>query len=44
MVEWFGFSVDYAFLKGTLEKLDIQHKFFMRVNLKALQNLFGQIK
>jgi protease-4 len=34
-VEWFGFSVDYAFLKGTLEKLDIEPQIFYAGKFKS---------
>jgi protease IV len=35
LVEWFGFSVDYAFLKGTLEKLDIEPQIFYAGKFKS---------
>ena len=34
-VEWFGFSVDYAFLKGTLDKLDIEPQIFYAGKFKS---------
>jgi protease IV len=34
-VEWFGFSVDYAFLKGTLEKLEIEPQIFYAGKFKS---------
>jgi protease IV len=33
--EWFGYSVDYAFLKGTLEKLDIEPQIFYAGKFKS---------
>jgi protease-4 len=38
-LEWAGFSVEYAFLKGTLENCKLNRKYFMPVNLKAPRNL-----
>ncbi len=34
-VEWFGFSVSYFFLKGTLEKLDIEPQIFYAGKFKS---------
>ena len=34
-VEWAGFSVDYLFLKGTLDKLDIQPQIFYAGKFKS---------
>ncbi len=34
-VEWAGFSVEYAFLKGTLEKLDIEPQIFYAGKFKS---------
>src|SRR5260221_6659203 len=35
IVEWFGFSVEYPFLKGTLEKLDIEPQIFYGGKFKS---------
>ena len=40
MVEWFGFNVQYAFLKGTLEKLDIQPQIFYAGKFKSATEPF----
>lgn len=34
-LEWFGYSVDFAFLKGTLEKLDIEPQIFYAGKFKS---------
>ena len=34
-LEWVGYSVDYAFLKGTLDKLDIQPQIFYAGKFKS---------
>jgi protease IV len=34
-VEWFGYSVDYAFLKGTLDKLEIEPQIFYAGKFKS---------
>jgi protease IV len=34
-VEWFGYSVEYAFLKGTLEKLEIEPQIFYAGKFKS---------
>jgi protease-4 len=39
-VEWFGYSVDYAFLKGTLEKLDIEPQIFYAGKFKSATEPF----
>jgi len=39
-VEWFGFSVNYAFLKGTLEKLDIEPQVFYAGKFKSATEPF----
>jgi protease IV len=40
MLEWFGFSVDYAFLKGALEKLDIEPQVFFAGKFKSATEPF----
>jgi protease IV len=40
LVEWSGFSVDYAFLKGTLEKLDIEPQIFYAGKFKSATEPF----
>src|SRR6185503_8108498 len=35
IVEWFGFSMSIAFLKGTLEKLDIEPQIFYAGKFKS---------
>lgn len=39
-VEWFGYSVDYAFLKGTLEKLEIEPQIFYAGKFKSATEPF----
>ena len=39
-LEWFGFNVDYAFLKGTLEKLDIEPQIFYAGKFKSATEPF----
>ena len=39
-MEWFGFNVDYAFLKGTLEKLDIEPQIFYAGKFKSATEPF----
>lgn len=39
-VEWFGFSANYAFLKGTLEKLDIEPQIFYAGKFKSATEPF----
>ena len=39
-VEWFGYSVNYAFLKGTLEKLDIEPQIFYAGKFKSATEPF----
>ncbi|MBK5271595.1 MAG: signal peptide peptidase SppA [Bacteroidia bacterium] len=39
-LEWFGFSVDYLFLKGTLEKLDIEPQIFYAGKFKSATEIF----
>ena len=39
-VEWAGFSVDYVFLKGTLDKLDIQPQIFYAGKFKSATEPF----
>jgi protease IV len=39
-VEWAGFSVDYLFLKGTLDKLDIQPQIFYAGKFKSATEPF----
>lgn len=40
MVEWFGYSVDYAFIKGTLDKLDIEPQIFYAGKFKSATEPF----
>lgn len=40
MVEWFGYSVDYAFLKGTLDKLEIEPQIFYAGKFKSATEPF----
>ena len=39
-VEWFGYNVEYAFLKGTLEKLEIQPQIFYAGKFKSATEPF----
>jgi protease-4 len=39
-LEWLGFSVDYAFLKGTLDKLEIQPQVFYAGKFKSATEPF----
>jgi protease-4 len=39
-LEWFGYSVNYAFLKGTLEKLDIEPQIFYAGKFKSATEPF----
>jgi protease-4 len=39
-LEWFGYSVDYAFLKGTLEKLEIEPQIFYAGKFKSATEPF----
>lgn len=39
-VEWFGYSVDYAFLKGTLDKLEIEPQIFYAGKFKSATEPF----
>jgi protease-4 len=39
-LEWMGFSVEYAFLKGTLEKLDIEPQIFYAGKFKSATEPF----
>ncbi|MES1218082.1 MAG: signal peptide peptidase SppA [Bacteroidota bacterium] len=39
-LEWFGFSVNYLFLKGTLEKLDIEAQIFYAGKYKSATEIF----
>lgn len=39
-LEWFGMSVDYAFLKGTLEKLNIEPQIFYAGKFKSATEPF----
>ena len=43
-VEWFGFSVEYAFLKGTLEKLEIEPQVFYAGKFKSATEPFRSDK
>ncbi|HEY6505157.1 MAG TPA: signal peptide peptidase SppA, partial [Chitinophagaceae bacterium] len=43
-VEWFGYSVDYVFLKGTLEKLDIEPQIFYAGKFKSATEPFRMDK
>ena len=43
-VEWTGFSVEYAFLKGTLEKLDIEPQIFYAGKFKSATEPFRSEK
>lgn len=40
MMEWFGFNVDLAFLKGTLDKLDIRPQIFYAGKFKSATEPF----
>jgi protease IV len=40
MLEWSGFSVEYAFLKGTLEKLEIEPQVFFAGKFKSATEPF----
>jgi protease-4 len=40
VVEWFGYSADYAFLKGTLEKLEIKPQIFYAGKFKSATEPF----
>lgn len=43
-VDWSGFSVDYVFLKGTLEKLEIQPQIFYAGKFKSATEPFRESK